>query len=102
VVSVKKADALHFGSTCCAASASTSAESPNTDSGFGSKPTTWTPLETVIVQHALQLGQQVTAQLGCSDRAISGVALCAQGLLPDILQQPNAPQNALLAQTSST
>ncbi len=72
------------------------------DSGVGSKPTTWTPLKTVMVQHALQLGQQVTAQLGCGDRAVSGVALCAQGLLPHILQQPNAPQNALLAQTSSS
>ena len=52
-----------------------------------------------MVQHALQLGQQVTAQLGCSHRVVSGVALCAQGLPPHILQQPNAPQNALLAQT---
>ena len=55
-----------------------------------------------MVQHALQLGQQVTAQLGCSDWAVSGVALGAQGLLPHILQQPNAPQNALLARTSSS
>ncbi len=100
MVSVTKAGAVLFRSTCGVALASTSAKSPN--SGVGSKPTTWTPLQTVMVQHALQLGQQVTAQLGCSDRAVSGVALCAQGLLPDILQQPNAPQNALLAQTSST
>ncbi len=67
----------------------------------GGKPTTWTPLKTVMVQHALQLSQQVTAQLGCSDRAVSGGALCAQGLLPHMLQQPNAQQHALLAQASS-
>lgn len=67
--------------------------------GFRRVPTTRTPLKAVVVQHDLQVSQQVTAQLGCSERGVSGLPLWGQSLLPYMLQQPNAPKNALLVPT---